>query len=227
MLSQVRKSARTKQPSQRQREFAQMPPYRRNKRTPDPSDDTSNMSDSATSRTASEEPPSGQQRIEDSDNDSLTEFEKIVTFEASQSVCIGKEKIYSKSVTCQLEKWNPEPFEDRALSKARDDADALGWDIHLRSKTAFILANGKKATENSVEDEDDIARVNNSIRSLFLNGAKNIRLEYVIQYSNVTPSASSKRLAAAQSSQASVKRCKVPTTTLYLALMLDSYRGQH
>ena len=227
MLSQVRKSARTKQPSQRQREFTQMPPYRRKTHAPDRLDDTSDMSESATSRSASEEPPSSQQRIEDSDNDSVTEFEKTVTFEVSQSVCIGKERIYSKSVTCKLEKWNPEPFEDRALSKARDDADALGWDIHLRSKTAFILANGKKAIENSIEDEGDVARVNTSVRSLFLNGAKNIRLEYVIQYSNVTPSASSKRSAVTQSSQTSVKRCKVLKPTLYLALMLDSYRGQY
>jgi hypothetical protein len=193
MVSQGRQSSRRKVPSWKRREGSETAPHRRRKHALEAQKSAPVEEESTTSLTQSEDEGESLSHGQQLDNDLDNDFDQILTFDASHTVYIDKEKVYTKGYEFQLGKWDPSTFDNIAKDKAEDDASIRKIDIKLRRRTALVHIQSRKPWENSIDNDDDVERVNDKIKSFCLEGAKNIRLEYIIVYTNMTPSVSGKK----------------------------------
>ena len=209
MASQMRKSIRAKTPSLRLREASQQPPYRRRGAAKQTENHTKIDSDTDASEPDSDdEIRVNQQPAADNENEESF-FDQFVTFEAVHIAFIDKEKVYTKSYDFPIGKWDPAKFDEAATSAIAHDGAANDYMPKLRSKTVSILAHGKKAFENTLDDENDIQRVNDKIKCLLTASVKNVRVEYIIRYTNTGQVGSSRKRIHEQDDSGSAKKFKV------------------
>ena len=226
MAFQACRSIRVKTPSLKSLEASQQPPYRRHGASKQGESYTQTDSDAEASTTHSDEeirvPPPPANHSDDEESF----FYQFVTFEAVHLTFVDKEKVYTKSYDFPIGKWDPAKFDDAAASAVAHDGVANNYMPNLRNKTVTILAHGKKAFENTVEDKNDIERVNDKIKCLLMASVKNVRVEYVVRYTNRGPIGSSRKHARGQDDSGPAKKPKVCVIFTIFKADLDVHRAK-
>jgi hypothetical protein len=216
MASQARRSIRVKTPSLKSLEASQQPPYRRRGASKQGENYTQTDSDAEASTTHSDEeiriPPPPANHSDDEESF----FDQFVTFEAVHMAFVDKEKVYTKFYDFAIGKWDPAKFDEAATSAISRDAAAIDYMPKLRNKMVSILAHGKKAFENTLEDEDDVRRVNDKIKCLLTANVKNVRVEYIVRYTNVGSIGSSRKHMREQDDSGPAKKPKVHIVIIIL-----------
>ena len=206
MASQVRKGVRTKTPTLKKRESSQQPPYRKRGGSNNAKILSEIVSDAEELTTESDEEP----RVSTPSESSL---DKLIIFDALHTAFVDKEKVYTKSYDFALGTWDPAKFDQAATNTVLDDSITNGYIYRLRNKTVTILAQSKKAFENTLDDDDDVKQVNDKIRVFMDSNVKNVRVEYVIKYVKINPPSVGKKHMCDNEDMGTVKKPKVSTFT--------------
>lgn len=153
------------------------------------------------------------------DSDEET-FESTLTFNVIQSAYVDKKNIYTTSREHSVaDKWIIVLFDLDAEDKVHKDARLNGYEYRRRSRTAVLVVHGKRTFENTIDDDEDVMRMNEKIDKLFRAGKKDIRVEYTIKYVNTTAVEAARKRLEGEKNPAPAKKQKVRNAAPLLAAL--------
>jgi hypothetical protein len=192
-------------------EASQAPPYRKRKNSPTPKTiDLDDVNDASGSGTQSKDDPVPQSPARSSPNSDEETFESTLTFNVIQSAYVDKKRIYTEPREHSVaDKWITVFFDLDAEDKVQKDAELNGYEYRRRSRTAVLVVHGKRTFENTIDDDEDVIRMNQKIDNLFPAGKKDIRIEYVIKYVNTTAAEAARKRLEREKNPAPAKKQKV------------------